>query len=143
MPIRPENKERYPVNWAEIADRIKKRARHKCERCGVRNYELGGRDPDGNWHAANPTGTNGMSKTWPLPGDYGWCRDWPHEQLRIVRIILTVAHLNHTPENCSPDNLRAWCQRCHNSYDAGERRKGTEQRARAERAVGDLFEGGA
>lgn len=34
----------------------------------------------------------------------GWC-------------VLTVAHLDHTPENVEPDNLRAMCQRCHLSYD--------------------------
>ena len=33
------------------------------------------------------------------------------------RVILTIAHLDHTPENCADDNLRAWCQRCHFAYD--------------------------
>lgn len=45
------------------------------------------------------------------------------EQVRI----LTIAHLNHTPEDCSDDNLRALCQKCHNQYDAQhlkETRKG-------------------
>jgi 5-methylcytosine-specific restriction endonuclease McrA len=32
-------------------------------------------------------------------------------------VILGVAHLDHRPENVSPDNLRAWCQRCHLRYD--------------------------
>lgn len=34
------------------------------------------------------------------------------------RVILTVAHLDHTPENVERDNLKAWCQRCHLTYDA-------------------------
>ena len=34
------------------------------------------------------------------------------------RVILTVAHLDHEPGNCDPDNLRAMCQRCHTTYDA-------------------------
>ena len=34
------------------------------------------------------------------------------------RVILTVAHLDHEPRHCEPDNLRAWCQRCHTTYDA-------------------------
>jgi len=34
------------------------------------------------------------------------------------RVVLTIAHLDHTPENCEPANLRAWCQRCHGTYDA-------------------------
>lgn len=37
------------------------------------------------------------------------------------RVVLTIAHLDHTPENCDPSNLRALCQKCHNSYDAPHR----------------------
>lgn len=33
-------------------------------------------------------------------------------------VVLTVGHLDHTPENCDLDNLRHWCQRCHLTYDA-------------------------
>ena len=51
------------------------------------------------------------------------------------RVILTCAHLDHTPENCEPDNLRAWCQRCHLTYDAAHHAKNaaqTRQRKKAE-----------
>lgn len=34
------------------------------------------------------------------------------------RVILTVAHLDHDTSNNAPSNLRAWCQRCHLTYDA-------------------------
>lgn len=37
------------------------------------------------------------------------------------RVVLTIAHLDHTPENCDPENLRALCQSCHNKYDAKHR----------------------
>jgi hypothetical protein len=33
-------------------------------------------------------------------------------------VVLTTAHLDHTPENCDMENLRHWCQRCHLTYDA-------------------------
>lgn len=36
-------------------------------------------------------------------------------------IVLTIAHLDHDPSHCDPDNLRALCQRCHNQYDAKHR----------------------
>jgi 5-methylcytosine-specific restriction endonuclease McrA len=49
------------------------------------------------------------------------------------------AHLDHRPENCERENLRAWCQRCHNTYDMSERRRGIAERAKAARATGDLF----
>lgn len=103
------------------------------------NHELGGRAPDGTWHKAQPIGTGARGLQWPQAGDFAWCLGYRSSMLRIVRIVLTVAHLNHTPEDCRPENLRAWCQRCHNRYDAAERRKGIQQRARAARASGDLF----
>lgn len=31
---------------------------------------------------------------------------------------LTVAHLDHTPENCDRQNLMAMCAPCHLRYDA-------------------------
>lgn len=36
-------------------------------------------------------------------------------------VVLTVAHLDHTPENNTPENLRCWCQRCHLLYDLNAR----------------------
>jgi hypothetical protein len=45
------------------------------------------------------------------------------------KVILTVAHLDHTPENCHPDNLKSWCQRCHNTYDAPFRQANRAQNA--------------
>lgn len=142
MPIRLENKARYPKNWQTISLRIRRRAGNKCEECGVPNHQLGGRDEKGDWWKAKPTGANSTHLTWPLPGHDGWCEREGHEprRLRIVRIVLTVAHLDHTPENCADDNLRAWCQRCHNRYDAAMRRAGIRRRERAKAAAGDLFE---
>lgn len=32
MPIKPENKRRYPDNWNEIRGSILQRAGHKCEK---------------------------------------------------------------------------------------------------------------
>ena len=32
-------------------------------------------------------------------------------------VVLTVAHLDHQPENCDPANLMAMCQACHLAYD--------------------------
>ncbi len=47
-------------------------------------------------------------------------------------VVLTIAHLDHTPENCDAANLRAWCQRCHNAYDR-EHRNRNAWRTRRER----------
>ena len=74
----------------------------------------------------------------PELGTQWWC-DGPNgaHVLRIVRIILTVAHLDHVPENCADDNLKALCQRCHNLYDAKMRRAGIRERAFADQF--DMF----
>lgn len=139
MPIRPENKNRYPKDWQTISARIRARAGNKCEDCGVANYELGGRLKDGTWLRAHPTGTDGIRTTWPQPGEWSWCGDAEPAHLRIVRIVLTVAHLNHQPEDCRDENLKAWCQRCHNRYDMAERRRGIHERRRAMMAIGDFL----
>lgn len=104
VPIRPENRDRYPKDWWAISARIRERAGQRCEQCGVGNGMYVRR-------------ANG----------------------RFVRIVLTVAHLNHTPEDCRDENLKALCQKCHNSYDAPMRARGIKERIRAKRAVGDLF----
>jgi hypothetical protein len=132
------NAARYPKDWPQISAGVRERAGHKCEECGVKNYEYGGRDPLGGWHKSLPQGEKLLRLVWPEPGDIAMCKGWP-EPLRIVRIVLTVAHLNHQPEDCRPENLKAWCQRCHNRYDAAERRAGIKARAHAARAAGDLF----
>jgi 5-methylcytosine-specific restriction endonuclease McrA len=54
-------------------------------------------------------------------------------------VVLTVAHLDHDPRNCDPSNLKAWCQRCHNRYDAPMRAAGIKSRLRASLAVGDML----
>lgn len=140
MPIRAENQWRYPANWPEISARIRERAWNMCEQCGVENYALGGRDEHGNFLPAQPIEESGLRLVWPKPGEYGLCvksgrRAW----CRIIRIVLTVAHLNHQPEDCRDENLRCWCQRCHNRHDAAHRRAGIKSRAHAASATADLF----
>lgn len=44
----------------------------------------------------------------------------PHPETGAV-VVITVAHLDHNEANCDPANLRAMCQRCHNTYDAAHR----------------------
>lgn len=141
MPIRAENKARYPQNWPEISAAIRARAGNVCEECGVANYAIGARRrSDGAFLPAMPTGDNGLHLTWPKPGEVWWCGSDDTGKMRttIIRIVLTVAHLDHQPENCAPENLRAWCQRCHNRYDARTRAAGIKARRRAVQALSDL-----
>ena len=113
MPIRQENKARYPRNWGSIRNGILQRAENRCENCGIYNYAWGWRDDKGVFHQV---------KKGPLL-DAGYAQP-PFELhtedrgiLKIIRIVLTIAHLDHTPEHNEPENLRAWCQKCHLDYD--------------------------
>ena len=118
MPIRPENRARYPRDWSQISQRIRfERAGRRCEcrgECGQPHIS-GADDRCGARHGEAHPFTNSM-------------------------VVLTVAHLDHQPENCDDSNLKAMCQRCHNRYDAPKRRQGIQERARAKCAIGDLFE---
>ncbi len=104
MPIKPENKDRYPANWKTIRKTILDRAEHCCEFCGVVNYAVGFRLHDGSFVRKEDEG---------IAFGEGWLRPDAKE----IKIVLTVAHLDHTPENNDLENLRALCQRCHLRYD--------------------------
>ena len=73
--------------------------------------------------------------------DYPDCRAKHGEPHPVTgsRVVLTVAHLDHTPENCEDSNLRAWCQRCHLRYDAQHHAANAAVTRRRRRAVADLF----
>ena len=119
MPIRPENRSRYPKDWPQIRERIRKRSGNSCEctgQCGI--------------HHATP---NGRCDRWHLQILYLAEKD--------VTVILTVAHLDHQPEHNDDANLLHMCQGCcHNRYDMPMRRAGIQARKRAAQATGDLFQ---
>jgi hypothetical protein len=54
-------------------------------------------------------------------------------------VVLTVAHLDHQPENCEDVNLRALCQRCHNRYDQKHRQRNAATTRRTKKSNGELF----
>lgn len=54
--------------------------------------------------------------------------------------VLTVAHLNHQPEDCRPENLKAMCQRCHLRYDHDHHQQNAYQTRRKNKAARELFE---
>lgn len=148
MPIKPENVARYPKDWPQIRQRVLERARHRCENCGVKNHALGGRTRRGLWLPAFPLGEKLLRTEWPKPGTEAFCghsvevdgkRRYIGEELRIIKIVLTIAHLNHTPEDCRLENLRAWCQKCHLAYDHLHHQQNAYQTRRVGKARAELF----
>lgn len=90
-PIRRENRDRYPPDWKAISTRIKfGRAQGRCECDGECGRGHDGRCPNRHGEPAYGTGS---------------------------KVVLTTAHLNHTPEDCADTNLKAMCQGCHLHYD--------------------------
>lgn len=129
MPIRPENRALYPENWPEIRARILLRAHDQCESCSAPNHQKIYRDSENQWHRINPACGSDMT-----------CYDQDGIPRKIVRIVLTVAHLNHDPRDCRDENLAALCQRCHNRLDIADRIAGRRRRRFAAAASGTLFD---
>ena len=143
MPIRPENRDRYPDDWKAVSKRIRDRAGNKCEQCGIENYAIIIRG----FHGALPawryeSDTVYENSRCAITGELlsGTCwDDFDPKNNSAVKVVLTVAHLDHRPENCADDNLRCLCQRCHNAYDALTRAAGIRSRKRASLVVSDMF----
>lgn len=136
-PIRPENRDRYPPDWhTRIRPEILKRAGGwiRCDDWGAGGEPGGvpgcvdGRVPVNDGEALAPCPECGPP---PAPrceclgecgGDHAPFRCQALDGLEHPetgsRVVLTIAHLDHTPENCDPENLRAMCQACHLAYDA-------------------------
>lgn len=133
MPIRPETRHLYPKNWPAISQRIRERAGQLCEQCRAPNGAMIGRMGD-EYSLPKPDGLaifsaiDGAFIRWGSCACSGDGRCW-----KPVRVVLTVAHLDHDPENCSDDNLRALCQRCHLRLDA-QQHKETRRHTRDERS---------
>lgn len=130
MPIRPENRGRYPADWRTISQAVREDAGQRCECRGecdstahttwVRLSKWDPDIPDGRCPAVN-------GQTSPLTSSV---------------VVLTVAHLDHTPEHCERANLKAMCQSCHLNYDRehhAETRSATRQ-AELEATTDPLFD---
>lgn len=103
----PIDYSKYPKNWkTEIRPAILKRAGNRCEKCGVLNGVIGYRDRTGKFHVSDGL----QAEADALDGEH------------IIRIVLTVAHLNHDLTDSSPENLAALCQKCHLTHDAAQHR---------------------
>ncbi len=114
MPISPENRQRYPKDWKAISQRIRfDRAGGRCEcegECGVN-------------HAGRCEAVHGSPN--PMTGS---------------NVVLTTAHLNHTPEDCDDGNLKAMCQRCHLRLDAEHHAKNARATRFRKAGQSDLFQ---
>jgi 5-methylcytosine-specific restriction endonuclease McrA len=132
MPIKPENAGRYPADWKKVREAILARAGCSCENCKAPNRQKivrgQGADLDLYWHG-------GRAFCADTGADKGERAREAFEQAKELEVVLTIAHLDHVPENCSHENLRAWCQRCHLRYDAAHHAKSSKATREAKAAL--------
>ena len=119
----PIDYKKYPKNWKkEIRPAILSRANNCCEFCKVPNYKVILRgtwngiecyqDEDGYIFDANTSELIGSDYVGEV-----------HPTNNLIRVVLTIAHLDHDIENNDFSNLKALCQRCHNRHDIEYRMK--------------------
>lgn len=98
----PIDYSKYPPEWHAISRDIRtNRAENRCEcsgECGLH-------------HDRRCEEVNGEPAKWARG-----------------KVILTVAHLNHDPMDCRPENLKAMCQRCHLRYDVEHHKASARKR---------------
>jgi 5-methylcytosine-specific restriction endonuclease McrA len=102
----PINYKIYPADWFDvIRPAILKRENYACKFCKIGNRKIGYRTPTGEFIECDEF----MKK---------WATDNGH---KLIKIVLTIAHLDHDVTNNVHENLAALCQQCHNRYDAKNR----------------------
>ncbi len=136
MPIRPENRFLYPIDWPQLSGAIRfGRAGRRCEQCRRPHLRCVAHLGDGRWWDAE-------------------ARRWRSDRGRIIAVregvalasvrttyvVLACAHLDHDPGNSAPANLKALCQRCHIIHDAAEHRWQRWWNRFRRRAMRDLYE---
>ena len=138
MPIRPQHRWLYPLDWAQLSAVIRfERAGGRCEQCkrphGMQVRHLG----DGRWWDETISAwRSGQGR--PLPRLSLSCSDG---SVLTTKVVLATAHLDHDPSNNQSHNLKAFCQRCHLIHDRAEHQRRRWITLRMRKALGDLFLG--
>lgn len=118
----PMDKAKYPDNWKEISRGIRERDGWKCVWCGLANGVVGYRERGRFVQLADCRENCGMEIDAAIEDGY-----------KVIVIVLTVAHLDHNPQNCDPSNLVSLCQKCHLNYDQDHHLRNAKATRRAKR----------
>ncbi|MEG3085479.1 hypothetical protein U1707_17700 [Sphingomonas sp. PB2P12] len=115
MPIRPENRWVYPIDWPQLSQAI--RFDRAGERCARPHRRFVAHLGDGRWW-------DGDAACWrSARGRRIAMRDrFELSSVRTTYVVLACAHLDHDPGHNIPANLAALCQRWHMLHDAAEHR---------------------
>lgn len=122
----PIDYKKYPPSWkTEIRPAILERAKHCCEQCGLKNHAVGYRNSEGMFIECHAWLYN-ESKVTP-------------DGHKVIKIVLTIAHLDHDITNNDPANLRALCQKCHLSLDKDQHRQSSRKTINKKKGLQELF----
>lgn len=150
MPIRPENRWLYPIDWRELSAFVRfQRAKGRCEQCGrphgIKVRHLGdGRwydDEHRCWRDERGRRMRGSASPDRLPKQLRMAELVGEATPLSTRVVLATAHLDHNPGNNHQRNLAALCQRCHLAHDRPEHRRQRWITLFRRRASRDLFLG--
>ena len=140
MPIRRHHRWLYPIDWRELSASIRfRRAKGRCEGCGRPHGRVVLHLGDGRWwdeeRQAWRFGEGRVLRSRLSPtSDVG-------TGIRMTRVVLATAHRDHDPYDNVPENLAAFCQRCHILHDKVEHLRRRRLTYMMRRALGDLFTG--
>lgn len=129
----PIDYKKYPANWlSEIRPRIMERAKNRCEFCGLEHNKTAYATK---FAVRHRDGKYKLRVVW-FSNEQDAIREQFGYNIYPVKVVLTIAHLDHDENNPDPqdDRLKALCQICHLRYDAKEkyrRRTDTEGRVLA------------
>ncbi len=135
MPIRPENRWLYPIDWPQLSVTVRfERAGARCEHCARPHMRRVAHLGDGRWWDAD-------AKCWrSTRGRRIMLKGFALAAVRTTYVVLACAHLDHDPGNSASANLAALCQRCHMIHDAAEHRWQRWWNVFRRRAIRDLYE---
>lgn len=139
----PINYKLYPSNWQEIRKRILDRENNCCKTCRAKNgsYVFRGlldgvevfvtgeekvyRLSDGEYLSDNL-----QLDIQPSSGD---------PEQKAIKIVLTVAHLNHDIKDNRDENLAALCQMHHLRHDKDQHKANSRETIARKRGLQNLF----
>ncbi len=103
----PMERSLYPKNWDQISRRIKQAANWHCEHCGKPCL------------LPNESVLDFLTRCGFTVGEAiaAFLDNGKLNPNKETRFVLTTAHLNHKPEECHRENLKALCAPCHCRMD--------------------------
>lgn len=135
----PIDYKKYPSNWkTEIRPAILHRANNCCEFCMVKNYSEGFRNKEGHFYTTEFVIEELESTGLDMFEDELFHCVQKDGKVKPIKIVLTIAHLDHIISNNEFSNLKALCQKCHLDYDKDHHKKNSRETIKNKKGIVEL-----